>query len=298
MTWEFSDFERAAAELLPKTKSYEWAFRILRQAQVHGEQFAHRRERLLKRFVSRRKPYFVFQTSDGLRLMGDYRDRYSRRAALYPDEEGDLAHWIIEALDARPGAYVDVGSNMGILAAMVARARPDRQVIAIEAEPKTALRAAATFGLNKLANVKLIQAAVSDRTGEVIFYSPKGKSESASVVPLKGKKIAKIPVPAITIDSLQSQVDKVACLKLDVEGHEPVAMRGAFELIRRDRPTVIYEYHWDIAPRIGWTAEEIAETIRSCGPYEFKVVFANKDPYPFPPTREMGTVLNVIATPS
>lgn len=297
MTWEFGDFERAAEELLARTKSYEWAFRILRQAQVYGEHFAHRREQLLKRFVSRRKPYFVFYTSDGLRLMGDYRDRYSRHAALYPDDETDLANMLVAALDARPGILIDVGANMGIVTAGVAKRRPDRRIIAIEAEPGTAKRAAATFGMNGLKNVTLLQAAASDKDGETTFYSPRGKSESASLVELEGKKVRKITVPAVKLDSIDLKGQTVSCLKFDVEGFEPSAIKGSIELIKKHRPTVVYEYHWDIAPRLGWTVDDVAQILAECGPYRFEVWDGGTGTLPYPPNRKDGAVANIIARP-
>lgn len=296
MTWSYADCERAAEELLRKTKSYEWAFRILRQAQIYGETFFHRREKLLKRFVSRRKPFFTFQTTDGLKLLGDYKDRYSRHAALYPDEETVLAGWVIRALSAKPGAFIDVGANMGIVSAYVARARPDAKVLAMEPVPSTAKRAAAIIAMNGLKNMTLIQAAASDGDGTIVFYSPKGKSESASVVPLKEKRVQKIHVPMVKLDSVPVE-GPVSCIKFDVEGHEPAAIRGALETIRKHRPTVIFEYHWEIAPKLGWTAEEIAEIIGSCGEYEFEVRHESKPPQPLPVSREMGTVLNIIARP-
>jgi FkbM family methyltransferase len=296
MIWSYAECERTADELLRKTKNYEWAFRILRQAQIYGERFFHRREKLIKRFVSRRKPYFYFQTSDGLKLLGDYRDRYSRHAALYPDEETELGGWIVEAMNDRPGCLIDVGANMGIVSAYVARALPDRKVVALEPTPTTAKRCAAVFAMNGLRNATLIQAAVSDSEGSIAFYSPKGKSESASVVPLKERRVQKITVDKLSVDSLSIE-GPVSCIKFDVEGHEPAAIRGALETIRKHRPTVIFEYHWDIAPRLGWTAEEIVELIRSCGEYEFEVRHGGDPPRALPPTREMGTVLNIVARP-
>lgn len=297
MTWEYADCERAANELSRKIKSYDWAFRILRQAQIYGEKFAHRRERILKRFVSRRRPYFYFQTSDGLLLVGDYRDRYSRHAALYPDEEIVMGEWILEAMRARPGAFIDVGANMGIISAYVARAMPDRQVFALEPDVQTVKRTASVFALNRLRNATLIQSACSDKDGTITFYSPKGKSESASVVPLKERRIRRITVDSIRVDSIPVQ-GPVSCIKFDVEGHEPAAVRGALETIKRDRPTVIFEYHWEIAPRLGWTAEEIVAMISECGPYEFEVRHEDDPPRPLPVDRSMGTVLNIVCRPT
>jgi len=296
MNWSYADCERVADELGRKTKNYDWAFRILRQAQIYGEKFAHRRERLLKRFVSRRRPYFYFQTSDGLLLLGDYRDRYSRHAALYPDEETVMAKWILEAMDRKPGAFVDVGANMGIISAYIARALPDRTIIAMEPDPMTAKRTAAVFGLNRLRNAQLIEAAASETDGSITFYSPKGKSESASVIPSRERRMRRVSVDALKVDSLDYQ-GPISCVKFDVEGHEPAAIRGSLETIRKHRPTIIFEYHWDIAPKLGWTAEEICDLISSCGPYDFEVRHGDDPPQPLPPKREMGTVLNIVATP-
>jgi Methyltransferase FkbM domain len=150
--------------------------------------------------------------------------------------------------------------------------------------------------MNRLRNTTLIQAACSDADGQITFYSPKGKSESASVVPMKEKRVHKVRVDEIRVDSLPIE-GPVSCIKFDVEGHEPAAIRGALETIRKHRPTIIFEYHWDIAPKLGWTAEQVAEMIQGCGPYEFEVRHDTDPVQHLPASREMGTVLNIIARP-
>lgn len=296
MTWTFRDYERAAAELMPRTKSYEWAFRILRQAQIYGEEFALRREKILKRFVSRRKPYFVFYTSDGLRVVGDYRDRHARRAALYPDDEALLADMIVGLVDRKPGLFIDVGTNMGLLAAAVARRRPNQQVVAIEADPKTSLRAAATFGLNRLENVRLVQAAASDRDGSIAFYSPAGRSDAGSVTELEGNRVSKLEVPRVRLDDLDFGQEPVSLIRFDVQGHELHALRGGRDLIANHLPAITFEYRWDIAPRVGWKIEEAERFLRGLGDYQFRVWNSGGYEIAYPPTKSDGPVSTIIAT--
>ncbi|MEQ1932812.1 MAG: hypothetical protein ABL962_02885, partial [Fimbriimonadaceae bacterium] len=58
-----------------------------------------------------------------------------------------------------------------------------------------------------------------------------------------------------------------------------------------------FEYHFAIAPSLGWTAEEVCTMISGCGDYAFTVLHADDTIHPMPPDQRVGDVCNVIATP-
>jgi hypothetical protein len=63
-------------------------------------------------------------------------------------------------------------------------------------------------------------------------------------------------VPRVTLDSLG--LTGVTFVKLDIEGHELHALRGARETIRRDRPTLLLELeerHHPVQPVIDLLAD-------------------------------------------
>src|SRR5205823_11885932 len=133
-----------------------------------------------RRLGNRNKPYFVCSYPNGLRFLGDYRDVNSMSYALDSLNTADPLHEILSLLEDRTGAFIDVGANLGLYSAAMARAFPDRQVYAFEPVPATVRRAAATFALNSLANVVLVPAAAGDTDSEIVFYDAPGCSEYAS----------------------------------------------------------------------------------------------------------------------
>lgn len=160
----------------------------------------------------------------------------------------------------RPGdRCVDVGANIGVHTVRMAKlASRAGEVIAIEADSGLAERARRNIELNGLTNVRLINAAASDRPGDTVLYRP-GDSDTnrarASLQPhpyLTGTAVA---VPVITVDEAcgsgaggngGTSRGRVAVIKIDVEGHEAAVVRGAAGVIGRDAPAVIFEYAPDL----------------------------------------------------
>lgn len=291
---EFGDFERILAETLPLVGNSNWAVNLARWSQARGRHSQRHVQSLFKRAMNNKRPYFIFEAG-GLKFVGDRRDRYARTIAAAPSYEDASVGYILQSLRANPGAYLDVGTNMGVVAALVAK-KIDQQVIAVEPHLLTAKRAASAFALNGLRNVTLHVAAVGDHQGEVAFYSTPGSSDASSLSGVNaGVMATKTTVPLVTIDSIVEDkgIDRVGFIKIDVEGFEPLAIKGASETIKRDQPDLFFEYHFDIAPKLGWTAEEVRDQVEALARYKYSIVHENDPVREFPPTRDMGVNVNV-----
>jgi FkbM family methyltransferase len=146
----------------------------------------------------------------------------------------------------KPGdRCVDVGANVGVHTVRLGHlAGEDGEVIAIEPDPGVAQRAQRNIALNGLANVRVVNAAASDKAGKAELYRPgpwdtnRGRASLLHHAYLTG---ATISVPAVTVDEVCGG-DRVALIKVDVEGHEGAVVRGAAGTIERDAPSVIFEY--------------------------------------------------------
>ena len=170
MILQYEDFERILAEMMPKVGKNDWAMNLSRWSQDKGRRTKKRVESIVKRAMNKRKPYFIFE-SGGLKMFGDRRDRYARGIAVMPGYEEAPAQYILESLRANPGAYLDVGTNMGVVAALIASQTKER-VIAVEPDPATARRAACTFALTGPRNITLYSAALGHHNGQHSFFPP------------------------------------------------------------------------------------------------------------------------------
>jgi hypothetical protein len=95
-----------------------------------------------------------------------------------------------------------------------------------------------------------------------------------------------IEVPATTIDRLvrDREVDRVDFIKLDLEGGEYKALRGAENVLRRDSPVFVMENSVHAAKQGGFLETDPFDFLNDCG-YELlapngSIVLRNS-PFPF-----------------
>ena len=136
---------------------------------------------------------------------------------------------------------VAVGANIGSYTRLLAELADE--VIAMEPVPETFghLR----FNMRSLGvrNVRLLNWAASDRDGSVTIEVPRYRSGPEA---LTDARIVERPtnlrhfvVAAMRIDSLK--LGRLDFVKMDVQGHEIPAVRGALGTIERFRPAMIIE---------------------------------------------------------
>jgi FkbM family methyltransferase len=251
------------------------------------------------------RPYFTGSVAGGIRFMGDARDYPSALHAVDPQCNSVLVDALGRELARRPGNVIDVGTNIGVVAASVAaQLTAPLRVIAFEPSPTTLLLAAATVALNDAANVTLYNAAVSDTDGSLTFNATPGNSAIASARRHKFDLLnewEEVEVPAVRLDTLHAagELDGVSLLKIDVEGHEMSALGGALAFIADVRPTVVYEYTPVAAADHGWTQEDSINLLSRAGEFRFEAVSEGDGRVlPFPLPADHTGQVNVFARPA
>lgn len=152
--------------------------------------------------------------------------------------------WLMDVLASREGAFVDVGASTGWFAIPVALMR--RPVIAVEANERVRVRLRENCRLNAVAP-RIIDCAASDRDGEAVFmHNPllpltSGGSLEAVVVSTPAREI----VPVRRLDGLIEAGERIAAMKIDVEGHELAVLAGAADIIMTERPALVLEANTD-----------------------------------------------------
>ena len=152
---------------------------------------------------------------------------------------------LFSLLVRRGDRCVDVGANIGVHTVRLAKlAGADGEVIALEPDQELARRAERNAAINGLGNVRLINAAASDRAGEMRLYRPSPQDTNrgrASLLHHPYLTGGAATVPAVTLDDACAG-KRVALIKIDVEGHEAAVVRGAAAIIARDAPSIVFEY--------------------------------------------------------
>jgi FkbM family methyltransferase len=195
-----------------------------------------------------------------------------RERKLY--EERFLEH--IRSLDRR-GVYVDVGAHLGTHTVWFASLCPATHVHAFEPVGRFAGVVQRNLAANGVSDrVTLHRVGLSDRAGRA--------SNRLSLE----HQVGFVDEAAATDESFEIvRLDKVvrrgpvAVLKLDVEGMEAAALRGAGRILSKWRPAVFAEAHSPAA------AEEIGQVLRRYGYQPTGRVFNATPTYEFtaPPRR-------------
>jgi FkbM family methyltransferase len=158
--------------------------------------------------------------------------------------EADTNEFLYSHLPAN-GVFLDLGANIGSVTIPLLKRRPDLKCICVEAAPWIFdyLRKNRDINFSDEA-ITLINKALMDRDGELLpFYSPKEKFGKGSLSPVftdVGTPVASITVDTIVKDFKLSTVDTI---KIDIEGFEYFAFKGAEKLLSSpNAPDILFEF--------------------------------------------------------
>lgn len=149
---------------------------------------------------------------------------------------------------------LDVGANIGYLAAIAARLTgPGGQVYAFEPNPDCYERL--KLNLSAFPQAHANQLAISDIGGTLPLYLSGNSGEVGwgSLLEQPGTARRTVEVPVTSIDDFVARhgVGRVDLIKIDIEGNEMHALRGARQLFERDHPRVIAELNETCLARDG-----------------------------------------------
>lgn len=155
-------------------------------------------------------------------------------------EYASLSDWV------HSGDWViDVGANIGHYTLALSRlVGPAGRVVAFEPIPETFSVLTRCVERAGIKNVTLINAAATTEFGELAMNLPTDRSGMTNYYQAS---IGEGPhdgdcrqVLGFAIDDMRIS-QRVALIKIDAEGHDSSVLNGAWELIARDRPTLIVE---------------------------------------------------------
>lgn len=137
---------------------------------------------------------------------------------------------------------VDVGANVGDVLQDIVRLAPDGRHLAFEPVPDLHEELVRRFP-----GVDVRRAALSDVEGTLEFTHVVGAPAYSGLrrradLPPEAGELRRISVATHRLDDLLDPELSPALIKVDVEGAEVLALRGARETLRRHRPVVLFEH--------------------------------------------------------
>lgn len=146
-----------------------------------------------------------------------------------------IADRLIANLTPQGGAFLDVGAHIGSILSSVRHAVPTATIYAVEADPDKAAALKPKYPYCTFFDV-----ALGEGEGQIEFYRNPNATGFNSIAPSDKPGVEKIVVPVGRLDDLLPD-ETIDVIKMDIEGAELGALRGAEALIARSRPTVMFE---------------------------------------------------------
>jgi len=137
----------------------------------------------------------------------------------------------------------DVGANKGSFTYWLSRWVGDGRVVAFEPQPDLARYLSGICRQIGLANVTVEAKAAYSHSGQRDLYVPTRHQPGASLqhIAAENEEFSVLSVPVVALDGYFNEADKVAVLKIDVEGAELEVLKGAERILRRHGPLLVFE---------------------------------------------------------
>ncbi len=168
----------------------------------------------------------------------------------------------------KPGDTVlDFGAHIGLFAAMAAKAvGGNGKVYAFEPSPSTNELLKKTVVINNASSIiSTFQKAIGGTVGKTTFFVGEQADNANSLVNYKeDRPFRGIDIDVTTIDTFvkEQQLAKIDFIKIDVEGVEYDAMKGAVETFRKFKPKAILAIHPEPVKAKGDSLEAIYDLVK------------------------------------
>jgi len=214
--------------------------------QLGSEQSADRAARLRRKIWRLLRSPFEVEWLDGLRL------------TLYPGNEICRSIFVTGRYEPnefcvlssilKPGmTFIDAGANMGLYTLFAARRLTEKgRVIAIEPSIREMAYLRDNVERNALKRVALLPVALSDHAADVELLVAPVRHAGHNTLGAFGYRTPldhRERIPAVRLDDLAEaqKLRRVDVIKMDIEGAELAALRGASETLGKHRPALLLE---------------------------------------------------------
>lgn len=175
----------------------------------------------------------------------------------------------------RPGMVVlDIGAHLGEYTLRASRlVGRSGQVHAFEPDPVMFDYLQQNAARSPVENITVQQAAIADQPGEMQF-AVQSEPSISSLVPttgsLKRAPVRTITVPVQTIDGYCAEhgLERVDFIKIDIEGAELLALRGAKSLLSQPpgmAPAIYFEFAERLMRPFGYSGADVLEYLAGFG---------------------------------
>lgn len=205
----------------------------------------------------------------------------SRPLLLAGDYEPHVTHVLLNLLRENTH-FLDIGANIGYFSLLAATRCPQGRVFAVEPDPQNFRLLSASVALNGLQErITAVQTAASDEDGVATLSDLGNAKNRGARFTAKTRAALEAQVHGAAPTFTEVRMARLARLfadecidvvKMDVEGHEPPALRGAEGLLRACKPAILLEFSpGNIINIVGESPEAPLNFLRDLG-YHWQII--------------------------
>ena len=166
--------------------------------------------------------------------------------------EPHLADLITGYLNDPNAAFIDVGANIGATSIPLAKHFKGVRFFLFEPHPLVFQDLENNISFNKLTNIECHNIAVTNQGDTFLpFYAQKNANNFGLSSFTHNHNITDyevIEVPCTSLDSVLNSDVNVRVIKIDTQGHELNVLLSATQLIKKNRPIVLFEFESEYFP--------------------------------------------------
>jgi FkbM family methyltransferase len=160
--------------------------------------------------------------------------------------------------NTKAGWFVfDIGANIGAWSLLLSqKVGACGRVVACEPSRRSYDALVRNIAVNHLSNVQTLEVALSDSPGSIRLYHDIDATRN-SLGPTRNERTEFETVRCITLDAAvrELQISHVDFLKVDVEGAEPLVLRGANQTIEKFKPAILFEINAPAMKALGFACD-------------------------------------------
>jgi FkbM family methyltransferase len=183
---------------------------------------------------------------------------------------------LLERLARASRTIVDVGANIGIHACVGASHLPaGGRLIAFEPVPDNLVALRRNIAQNEFpAEIQVEELAVGEAADEMVIHLAPASINHSLASGVVAHSRATVPVRVTSLDDYVAGLNPPATvdvLKIDVEGYDGYALRGAATLLKEHRPTLLIEFVPSDLVKAGFTPAEFVDLVFVAYPHVYVI---------------------------
>jgi len=216
--------------------------------------------------------------------------------------EKNVTYWLRRIGAGQSNAtFYDIGANIGFYVLLMSRYV--QSIVAFEPVSKTYKTLTENIRDNKIENVFPYNCGLSDKSGDlaISLYNSSGNNSlyNRTVPPGHGlKKIGSQVISLVQLDRfvLSKMLPMPTMMKIDIEGAELSALRGASRILTEGQPVIFMELSENTCADAGYSPNDLVKYLTQYG-YQFMSLPEDPEDFTLSPYSVGDRVENVLALP-